>query len=104
LNILLYFSNPCYDVTTFAAPVLIRADGVIKLLSIAKGFPKEYASAEADAVCRYRTRFNDALPITWPLAMMRRAQYVASGRLRLQEYIPESAIEGLHKWTLPRLT
>ena len=47
-----------------------------------------------------RTRFGAALPITLPLLKMRRAQYVASGRLRLQELIPAPAVKRLHKWVL----
>jgi predicted MFS family arabinose efflux permease len=59
------------DVTPFAAPVPMRADGVIKPLSIAGGLPGAYAPGEPNAVCRRCTRFGAALPTPWPLARMR---------------------------------
>ena len=49
--------------TPIAAPVLMRADGVIKPLSIAGGLPGACAPGEPNAVCRRCTRFGAVLPI-----------------------------------------
>ena len=62
------------DATPFAAPAPLRADGVIKPLSIAGGLPGAYAPGEPNAVCRRCTRFGAALPTPWPLARMRRVR------------------------------
>jgi transposase len=62
------------DVTPFAAPAPLRADGVIKPLSIAGRLPGAYAPGEPNAVCRRCTRFGAALPTPWPLARMRRVR------------------------------
>ncbi|MDH4406876.1 MAG: DUF2075 domain-containing protein, partial [Cyanobium sp. D14.bin.5] len=45
------------DVTPFAAPVLMRAGGLVRPLSIAGGFPGACAPGEPNAVCRRCTRF-----------------------------------------------
>ena len=66
--------GPTADMTPFAAPFLLRADGVIKPLSIAGGLPGAYAPGEPNAVYRRCTRFGAAPPIPWPLARMRRAR------------------------------
>ena len=50
------------DVTPIAAPVLMRASGLIKPLSIAGGLPGAYAPGEPNAVFRRCTRFGAALP------------------------------------------
>jgi len=63
------------DVTPFAAPVLMRASGVIKPLSIAGGLPGAYAPGEPNAVCRRCTRFGAALPAALLLAASQIAQY-----------------------------
>jgi len=49
-------------VTPIPAPVLMRASGVIKPLSIAFGSPGAYAPGEPNAVYRRCTRFGAALP------------------------------------------
>ena len=54
--------NRLIDVTPIPAPVLMRASGVIKPLSIAGGLPGAYAPGEPNAVCRRCTRFGAALP------------------------------------------
>ena len=56
------------DVTTIAAPVLMRASGVIKPLSIAGCPPGAYAPGGPNAVCRRTTRFGAALPTALLLA------------------------------------
>ena len=66
------------DVTPFAAPVLMRAGGLVRPLSIAGGFPGACAPGEPNAVCRRCTRFGAALPITLSLVKMRRAQYLGT--------------------------
>ncbi|MGA1114670.1 MAG: hypothetical protein ACO3TI_06960, partial [Aquiluna sp.] len=45
------------DVTPFAAPVPMRAGGLVRPLSIAGGLPGAYAPGEPNAVCRRCTRF-----------------------------------------------
>ena len=50
------------DVTPIPAPVLMRASGVIKPLSIVGGLPGAYAPGKPNAVCRCCTRFG-AFPI-----------------------------------------
>ena len=89
------------DVTPIAAPVLMRASGVIKPLSIAGGLPGVYAPGELNAVCRRCTRFGAALPAALLPVARKTVRCMASGRLRLQKLIPKSAIERLHKWVLP---
>ena len=79
----------------------MRAIGVIRPHSIPGGIPGEYIPGEPNAVCRGCTRSAAVLPITLVLVKMRRAQYLASGRLRLQEFIPEPAVERLRKSILP---
>ena len=64
------------DVTPFAAPVPMRAGGLVRPLSIAGGLPGACAPGEPNAVCRRCTRFGAALPITLSLVKMRRAQYL----------------------------
>ena len=56
------------DVTPIFAPVLMRASGVIKPLSIAFGSPGAYAPGEPNAVCGRCTRFGAALPAALLLA------------------------------------
>ena len=63
------------DVTPFAAPVLMRASGVIKPLSIAGGLPGAYVPGEPNAVCRRCTRSGAALPTAWLLAAWQIARY-----------------------------
>ena len=63
------------DVTPFAAPVPMRAVGVIRSLSIAGGLPGAYAPGEPNAVCRRCTRFGAALPTAWLLEPRQIAQY-----------------------------
>ena len=70
-----YRGNGAGDVTPFAAPVPMRAGGLVRPLSIAGGLPGAYAPGEPNAVCRRCTRFGAVLPITLPLVKMRRAQY-----------------------------
>ena len=81
------------DVTPIAAPVLMRASGVIKPLSIAGGLPGVYAPGELNAVCRRCTRSGAALPAALPLAASQIVRCMASGRLCLQEFVPKPAIE-----------
>ena len=56
------------DVTPIAAPVPMRASGVIKPLSIDGGLPGAYAPGEPNAVSRRCTRFGAALPAALLLA------------------------------------
>ena len=63
------------DVTPFAAPVPMRASGVIKPLSIAGGPPGAYAPGEPNAVCRRCTRSGAALPAALLLAASQIARY-----------------------------
>ena len=63
------------DVTPIAAPVLMRASGVIKPLSIAGGLPGAYVPGEPNAVCRRCTRSGAALPTAWLLAAWQIARY-----------------------------
>jgi len=63
------------DVTPSAAPVPMRAGGLVRPLSIAGGLPGACAPGEPNAVCRRCTRFGAVLPIPLPLVKMRRAQY-----------------------------
>ena len=63
------------------------------MLSNAGGLPGAYAPGALNAVCGCCTRFDDALPTAWLLVARQIAQYVASGRLRLQEFIPKSFVE-----------
>ena len=81
------------EVPPLTAPAPMRAGGLVRPLSIAEGLPGAYAPGEPNAVYRCCTRFGAVLPIILPLVKMRRAQYVASGRLRLQEFIPEPAVK-----------
>jgi hypothetical protein len=61
--------------TPFAAPVLMRAGGVIRPLSIAGGLPGAYAPGAPNAVCMRCTRFGAALPTPLPQAEIKGAQY-----------------------------
>ena len=63
------------DVTPIAAPVPMRASGVIKPLSIAGGLPGAYAPGEPNAVCRRCTRSGAALPAALLLAASQIARY-----------------------------
>ena len=69
-----YRGNGAGDVTPFAAPVPMRAGGLVRPLSIAGGLPGAYAPGEPNAVCRRCTRFGAAPPTPWPLVKMRRAR------------------------------
>jgi len=79
----------------------MRASGVIKPLSIAGGLPGAYVPGAPNVVCKRCTRFGAALTTAWLHEQRQIARYVASGRLRLQEFIPESAVERLRKSILP---
>jgi hypothetical protein len=81
------------DVTPISGPVPMRAGGVIKPPSIAGGLPEAYAPGEPSAVCMCCTPSCAVLPITLLPVTIQKAQYMASGRLRLQKFIPESAVE-----------
>ena len=61
--------------TLFAAPVPMRASGVINPLSIAGGLPGAYAPGEPNAVCRRCTRSGAALPAALLLAASQIARY-----------------------------
>ena len=61
--------------TPFAAPVLMRAGGVIRPLSIAGGLPGAYAPGEPNAVCRRCTRYCAALTTAWLLEPRQIARY-----------------------------
>jgi len=63
------------DVTPIAAPVPMRASGVIKPLSIDGGLPGVYAPVELNAVCRRCTRSGAALPAALLLAASQIARY-----------------------------
>ena len=63
------------DVTPIAAPVPMRASGVIKPLSIDGGLPGVYAPGELNAVCRRCTRSGAALPAALLLAASQIARY-----------------------------
>jgi len=81
------------DVTPIIGPVPMRAGGVFKPPSIAGGLLEAFAPGEPSAVCMCCTPSCAVLPITLLPVTIQKAQYMASGRLRLQEFIPESAIE-----------
>jgi hypothetical protein len=72
------------DVTPISDPVPMRAGGVIKPPSIAGG---------PSAVCLYCNPSCAVLPITLLPVTIQKSQYMASGRLRLQKFMPESAVE-----------
>jgi hypothetical protein len=63
------------DVTPFAYPVLMRAGGLVRPLSIAGGLPGAYAPGEPNAVCRRCTRSGAALPKAWFLVVRQIARY-----------------------------
>ena len=68
--------------TPISGPVPMRAGRVIRPLSIAGGLPRAYALGEPNAVCRCCTRSGAPLPIPWPQAGMRIAQYSGTHTLR----------------------
>ena len=82
-----------HDVTFISGPVPMRTSGVIKPSSIAGRIPEEYVLGEPSLIYMHCTPFCAVLPITLLPVTIQKAQYMASGRLRLQKFIPESAVE-----------
>ena len=76
----------------------MRANGVIKLLSIDGGLPGEYAPGEPNAVCRRCIRFGADLPSALLPAARQKVLCMAFGRSRLQGLDLKSATEWLDKW------
>ncbi len=81
------------DVTTISGPVPMKTGGVIKPPSIAGGLLEAYAPGEPSAIYMHSTLSCAVLPINLLPVTIQKAQYIASGRLRLQKFIPESAVE-----------
>jgi hypothetical protein len=76
------------DVTLISSPVPMRAGGVFRPLSIAGGLQGADAPGEQNTVTVGCTPSCAVLPRTMVPVMMRKGQYMAFGRLRLQVFIP----------------